>query len=118
VVRGPPSCTRISQQHQSFSLIVLANDFPAALSGPHADLVSHISLCLQFSGRTVTKSRTQTVIAEQDVDSIFDDARIRALATDHKLPTTADLSALGIGTREAVRIFARRGMYPECQRTA
>jgi hypothetical protein len=55
----------------------------------------------------VTKSQTRTVIAEQNVDLIFDDTRIRALAIDHKLPTAADLNVLGIGTREAVRIFAR-----------
>jgi hypothetical protein len=60
----------------------------------------------------VTKSRTWTVIAEQDVDLKFNDARIRALARDHKLPTSADLNALGIGTRKAARIFAREARIP------
>ena len=51
-------------------------------------------------------------MAEQNVDLVFDDTCIRALAIDHKLPTAADLNALGIGTREAVRIFAREARIP------
>jgi hypothetical protein len=60
----------------------------------------------------VTKSQTRTIIAEQNVDLIFDDTRIRALAVDHKVPTAADLNALGIGIREAVQIFAREARIP------
>jgi hypothetical protein len=50
------------------------------------------------------------IIAREDVAAIFDDDRIRRLATD--LPPNADLEAFGRGVREAVRIFVQEAYVP------
>lgn len=62
----------------------------------------------------VKKSQTRRarIVAEQDVDSLFDDNRIRSMALAYKLPATTDLSVFGAAVRDAARIFAREVRSP------
>jgi hypothetical protein len=60
----------------------------------------------------VRKSRARRIIEEGKVESVFDETRVRVLATTHELPARIDLSALGAGIREAAKIFAREARIP------
>ena len=66
--------------------------------------------------RTRQERKTQIhrvgIIAEQDVDCVFDDGRIRSMAAAHKLPSGTDLPRLGAAVRDAARIYAREAQIP------
>jgi hypothetical protein len=60
----------------------------------------------------VGSKKRQTAIAAADVSRVFNDACIQQLATDYRLPDTADRQRFAEGIREAARIYAKDARSP------
>jgi hypothetical protein len=60
-----------------------------------------------------SRLRSNELIRPDEVDAVFDEARVRHLATIAALPSGADINAFGEGIRHAARVYVEQARTPD-----